>query len=78
MCRALCGGDERKAEQCMTEKAGGGAVSLSLTVNITAEPSTSRTLKTFPSKMAKSPKEKVVHKAMKSIDKLYNEVPGKC
>ena len=28
--------------------------------------------------MAKSPKEKVVHKAMKSIDKLYNEVPGKC
>merc|ERR1711988_1594547 len=46
------------------------------TVNISAEPSTSRTLKTFPSKMAKSPKEKVVHKAMKSIDKLYNEVPA--
>ena len=27
--------------------------------------------------MAKSHKDKVVHKAMKSIDKFYNEVPGK-
>ena len=26
--------------------------------------------------MAKSHKDKVVHKAMKSIDKFYNEVPG--
>merc|ERR1711988_688434 len=46
------------------------------TVNISAEPSTSRTLKTFPSKMAKSHKDKVVHKAMKFIDKFYNEVPA--
>ena len=27
--------------------------------------------------MVKSHKDKVVHKAMKSIDKIYNEVPGK-
>ena len=27
-------------------------------------------------KMAKSPKEKVIHKAMKSADKFYNEIPG--
>ena len=27
--------------------------------------------------MVKSHKDKVVHKAMKSIDKFYNEVPGK-
>ena len=26
--------------------------------------------------MAKSPKEKVIHKAMKSADKFYNEIPG--
>ena len=30
------------------------------------------------SKMVKSHKDKVVHKAMKSIDKFYNEVPGNC
>ena len=27
--------------------------------------------------MAKSPKDKVIHKAMKSADKFYNEIPGK-
>ena len=32
----------------------------------------------FHIKMVKSHKDKVVHKAMKSIDKFYNEVPGNC
>ena len=32
----------------------------------------------FLIKMVKSHKDKVVHKAMKSIDKFYNEVPGNC
>merc|ERR1712154_14343 len=30
----------------------------------------------IPIKMVKSHKDKVVHKAMKSIDKFYNEVPA--
>ena len=26
--------------------------------------------------MAKTPKEKVIHKAMRSADKFYSEIPG--